>query len=317
MSANRQLPTDHLVFRLLYPHWQKTLALNAAARDTLVPHVIVKLIGFEDAQAYEFIYHAYENFDFQAQYVPTDLRRRGFPPEDLNDRKYHNYAYARCIHSMWYKIRKYVAEMLAIKYKGPNADTQVKQDEHLQNWSAEMRKSVKDGGANIKSFPTLSTVKELVDCVTMCIHIASPQHTAVNYLQTYYQSFVVNKPPCLYAPLPTSLEQLLGYTESDLVAALPMNHPQDWLLSSHIPYLLSFKPGDKESLIMYAASKYHVYKLKSGADEKATAAAAARFYMALADSEKEFKRYGKETDDSKTILYEVLSPAWNAVSILI
>jgi len=317
VAANRQLPPDHLVFRLLYPHWQKTLSLNAAARDTLVPHVIVKLIGFEDNQAFKFIQYEYENFDFKAQYVPTDLRRRGFPPEHLNARKFHNYAYARCIHSMWYKIRNYVAEMLSLRYKGPNADTQVKEDEALQNWSEEMRKSAKDGGANLKSFPTMSTVDELVDCVTMCIHIASPQHTAVNYLQNYYQSFVVNKPPCLYAPLPTSLNQLLGYTESNLVKALPMNHPQEWLLSSHIPYLLSFKPGDKESLIIYAASKYHVYKFKSGADEQATAAAAARFYMALAASENEFKRYGMETDDSDKILYEVLSPAWNAVSILI
>ena len=317
VAANRHLPPDHLVFRLLYPHWQKTLSLNAAARDTLVPHVILELVGFEHVQALKFIRHAYANFDFKGQYVPADLRRRGFPPEHLNDRKYHNYAYARCIHSMWYKIRNYIAEMLSLRYKGPNADIQVREDRALQNWSEEMRKSTKDGGANLKSFPTLSTVNELIDCLTMCIHIASPQHTAVNYLQNYHQSFVVNKPACLYAPPPTSLNQLLGYTESDLVAALPMNRSRDWLLASHIPYLLSFKPGDKESLIIYAASKYHVYKYKNSPDEQATAAAAARFYMALAESEQEFKKYGQDTDDSDKISYEVLSPAWNAVSILI
>ena len=317
MAANRRLPPDHLVFRLLYPHWQKTLALNAAARNTLVPHVILDLIGFEQPQALNFIKHAYENFDFKGQYVPNDLRRRGFPPELLNDRKYHNYAYARCIHSMWYKIRNYVAEMLSIKYAGPNADKQVKGDADVQAWSAEMRKPPTEGGADLKSFPTLSTLDELTDCVTMCIHIASPQHTAVNYLQNYYQSFVVNKPACLYSAPPTSLTQLLGYKESDLVAALPMNHPHDWLLSSHIPYLLSFKPGDKESLIVYAASKYHVYKYKPGDDERRTKEAAARFYEALAASEKEFEQYGKETDDADKIKYEVLSPSWNAVSILI
>jgi hypothetical protein len=279
--------------------------------------VIVKLIGLEDKQASNFILSEYENFDFTAQYVPNDLRRRGFPPEKLNDRKFHNYAYARCIHSMWYKIRNYVDELLSIEYNGPDADAKVKQNEYLQKWSEEMRKSPEEGGANIKSFPTLSTFDELVDAVTMCIHIASPQHTAVNYLQNYYQSFVVNKPPCLYAPLPTSLDKLLGYTERDLVAALPMNHPQEWLLSSHIPYLLSFKPGDKESLIIYAASKYHVYKHKTSDKDKATAAAAARFYMALAESDREFKKYARETDDAGEILYEVLSPEWNAVSILI
>lgn len=130
VAANRQLPPDHLVFRLLYPHWQKTLSLNAAARDTLVPHVIAKLIGFEDKQAFKFIQYADENFDFKAQYVPTELRRRGFPPEHLNDRKFHNYAYTRCIHS---KIRNYVAEVLSIRYKGPHADMQVKEDKALQN----------------------------------------------------------------------------------------------------------------------------------------------------------------------------------------
>lgn len=314
VAANRQLPPNHSVFRLLYPHWQKTLSLNAAARDTLVPHVIINLIGLDKSQALNFIQHAYETFDFTGQYVPNDLRRRGFPPELLNDRKYHNYAYARCIHSMWYKIRNYVAEMLSINYGGPNADAQVKGDPFLQAWAEEMRNP---RGANLKSFPTLSTLSDLIDCVTMCIHIASPQHTAVNYLQNYYQSFVVNKPACLYTTLPTSLSQLLGYTESDLVAALPMNHPQEWLLASHIPYLLSFKPGDKESLIIYAASKYHVYKYKHGADEIKTKEAAARFYKALADSEKEFQQYGRETDDADVIRYEVLSPAWNAVSILI
>ena len=323
VSANRQLPPNHLVFRLLYPHWQKTLSLNAAARDTLVPNVIVKLIGFTDQQAFKIVQHAYESFDFQGQYVPRDLQRRGFPTAKSGDVKFHNYAYARCIHSMWQKIRSYVAEMLSQKYNGPNADAQVKGDADLQNWSAEMRKppAAENGGANIKSFPTLHTLDALIDCVTMCIHIASPQHTAVNYLQNYYQAFVVNKPPCLYRPPPTSLDQLLGYTEADLVKALPMNHSQEWLLSSHIPYLLSFKPGDKESLIMYAASKYHVYKFKPDSKDspnnQATADAAARFYADLAGSEHEFKRYAIATDDSETVMYDVLSPAWNAVSILI
>ena len=314
VAANRQLPADHPVFRLLYPHWQKTLSLNAAARATLVPDIVLKSIGFESQQAYRFLQHAYNTFDFQAQYVPVDLRHRGFNPKFLNNNKYHNYAYARCIHSMWCKIRSYVVDMLRIKY---DADTQVKEDRHLQDWSTEMRKPAFKGGAHIASFPALTTFEDLVDCVTMCIHIASPQHTAVNYLQNYYQAFVINKPACLYAPLPSSLDELLRYTEDDLVAALPMNHPQAWLMASHIPYLLSFKPGDKESLIVYAASKYHVYKYKSGDEEKATAAAAARFYRALAESEEEFRRYGAATDDSGTIAYNVLSPTWNAVSILI
>jgi hypothetical protein len=314
VASHRQLDPNHPVMKLLYPHWQKTLALNAAARNTLVPHVIVDLIGFEADEASSFIRHAYKDFDFKKRYIPTDLSHRGFPPEQLDRPKYHNYAYARCIHSMWHKIRSYVQDMLALDYPGPGADQDILRDEYIQAWSAEMRSP---SGADLPSFPTISTFEELVDCVTMCIHIASPQHTAVNYLQNYYQSFVVNKPPCLYTEPPSSLHDLLGYTENHLVKALPMNHTREWLLSSHIPYLLSFKPGNKESLIIYAASKFRVYRNKTSEKDQAIAQATGKFYTALADSEREFKSYAQATDDCGTISYEVLSPEWNAVSILI
>ncbi|KAI1261719.1 Lipoxygenase [Xylariaceae sp. FL1019] len=319
VAANRTLPQDHDVFQLLYPHWQKTLSLNAAARSVLIPFVIVPLIGMKDHHAHEFIRSEYKNFDFKGSYIPDDLRSRGFAPEHINDRKYHNYAWARCILSMWFKIRRYVETMLRLKYRGQDPDIQVRQDEYVQNWSKEMRAPVSEegDGADISTFPEFKTLDDLIDAVTMCIHIASPQHTSVNYLQNYYQAFVINKPPCLYAPPPTTRDELLGYTESDVVAALPMNHTHDWLLASHIPYLLSFKPGDKESLIIYAASKYHVYKFKTDDKEQAIAAAAARFYMDLAESELEFKKYGEATDDHMDIVYNVLSPSWNAVSILI
>ena len=117
--------------------------------------------------------------------------------------------------------------------------------------------------------------------------------------------------------MPETREILDGYKEADLVKALPMNHTREWLLASHIPYLLSFKPGDKESLIIYAASKYHVYKKKTEPDEIKVKEAAARFYASLAASEKEFKQYGRDVWDSNEIQYDVLSPSWNAVSILI
>lgn len=314
VGAYRNLPQDHSVFRLLYPHWQKTLSLNAAARAVLVPHVVVPLVGMPDEACYRFIQSAFTNFDFVGNYIPNDLRRRGFPPEQLHTRKFHNYTWARCIHSMWFKIRSYVSEMLSIKYA---SDTAVATDPALQSWSSEMRAPSSARGAGLSSFPELKTLEDLIDAVTMCIHLASPQHTSVNYLQNYYQSFVINKPPCLYTPPPPTLSALRTYTESDLVRALPMNHTHEWLLASHIPYLLSFKPGDKESLIIYAASKYHVYKFKKSPDEQRVRDAAARFYEGLAASEGEFRGYARDADDSDVIVYDVLSPSWNAVSILI
>ncbi|KAL8382988.1 hypothetical protein RB595_006657 [Gaeumannomyces hyphopodioides] len=319
VAANRTIPQDHDVYQLLYPHWQKTLSLNAAARTTLVPLVVAPLLGMEPNHVYKYLLSEYRSYDFEGSYIPADLAARGFPVDRLGDKKYHNYAWARCIHSMWLKLRAFVADMLALRYTGPDPHAQVRADDAVQAWSREMRApTAADGsGAGISSFPELKTLDSLVDAVTMCIHIASPQHTSVNYLQNYYQAFVVNKPPALFRPPPRARAELAGYGEDELVAALPMNQTHDWLMASHIPYLLSAKPGDKESLIIYAASKYHVYKLKTDGKGRDIARAAAKFYTSLAESEQEFRGYGQDTDDNDTIVYDVLSPSWNAVSILI
>ncbi len=64
VAANRVFPVDHVVFQLLEPHWYRTLPLNAAARDTLVPKIIFELVGLGGSQPKDFIKHAFANFDF-------------------------------------------------------------------------------------------------------------------------------------------------------------------------------------------------------------------------------------------------------------
>lgn len=73
VAANRSFPSDHPVFRLLEPHWFRTLSLNAAARDTLVPDIIIDLVGITKPQAMNFINHAFNTFDFCGKYIPNDL----------------------------------------------------------------------------------------------------------------------------------------------------------------------------------------------------------------------------------------------------
>ncbi len=73
VAANRSFPSDHPVFRLLEPHWFRTLSLNAAARDTLVPDIIIDLVGISNTQAMSFINYAFTTFDFCGKYIPNDL----------------------------------------------------------------------------------------------------------------------------------------------------------------------------------------------------------------------------------------------------
>jgi len=92
VAVHRTLPTDHLVYRLLEPHWLKTLSLNAAARSALVPSVIVEIVGLAENQLYAFIKDAYGCFKWTALYIPNELSKRGFPIDQLTGDKFHNYA---------------------------------------------------------------------------------------------------------------------------------------------------------------------------------------------------------------------------------
>ncbi|KAM7202572.1 putative lipoxygenase [Naviculisporaceae sp. PSN 640] len=310
VATNRTIPMNHAVHRLLYPHWYKTLSLNAAARTSLVPQVIRDIVGVSPAQASSFIRDAYDNYDFVASYVPNDLKRRGFPntEEGLKTPRYKNYPYAKNMLSLWTVLRRYAKSMLEIAF--PNDDSVLK-DEYIQAWYKEVR-----SGGHMPSFPEIKTLDSLVDAVTMCIFIASPFHSAVNYLQNFYQAFVVAKPPALCKSPPTALEALRKFKEPDLVTALPINRQREWLLAAQIPWLLSFKVEDDRSLLNYAASQWYVYKYKTSPAEVKVRDVSQRLYTDLQELQKAFY-YNSVAMDKGSVPYMVCDPGLTAVSILI
>jgi hypothetical protein len=308
VAAKRNFPTDHPVYKLLEPHWLKTLSLNASARSALVPSVIVPIVGVSEDQTYAFIRAAYKKFNWTDLYIPTDLTKRGFPIKDLNNPKYKNYAYAKNMALMWQVLTDFVTSSLKITYL--NNDAMVAGDQYIKAFCAEMQSST---GAGLKSFPTIKTFKELVDVIVMCIHTASPQHTSINYTQEYYYSFVINKPPSLFSPLPTTLSQIQSFTEKDILKALPASHAREWLLASHVPHLLSLKVAEDQTLINYAASLYNLSLVKQ---DDPTKAAAEKFYNDLKQLKAAFALNSAMMDD-QTISYDVMDPDATAVSILI
>ncbi|TGO87329.1 hypothetical protein BPOR_0233g00020 [Botrytis porri] len=308
ISSHRTFPETHPIFQLLAPHWLKTLPLNAAARASLIPQVIVHIDGLPSAGSLRMVCFQYETFDFIGGYIPHDLASRGFPLAELDTPKFHNYAYARNMKHIWFILRRFVAGMLRSSYP---SDSAVSSDQHLQNWCREIQS---ESGANISSFPTITTFDDLTDALTMCIHIASTQHTAVNYLQDYYQAFVPNKPSALFSPLPSSLHELESYTEKNLIDSLPVREPRSWLLASHLPYLLSSVVADDQSLLEYALSVRGVAGESDGTGEREEVAG--RFYEVLVGVEGVVNQVALGVDD-RTVLYRVLAPERTAVSILI
>jgi hypothetical protein len=287
-----------------------------------VPKIILQTVGLTSDNVYHFLLDAYHRFDWTKKYVPNDLESRGFPIKDLSSSKLHNYAYGRCIYLMWVVLRKFVAAFLRNEggKTGFRTDDDVIADPHINAWCNEMRG---DEQGAMKSFPIIQTLDQLIDAVTMCIHIASPQHTAVNYLQEYYQSFVVNKPPAICSEPPKNLEQLMKYTEKDLMNALPISRPHEWLLASHIVHLLNSRVAEEQNLVNYGRSLYALTK-----NSEPALASAARNLVA------DLLKLGDTTDgvgatvkgafsiitdqlDDKMVPYNVLDPITTAVSILI
>ncbi|CAO3686889.1 unnamed protein product [Umbelopsis vinacea] len=306
VAVQRAFPNNHIVYRLLEPHWSKTLSLNASARSALVPEVIARVVGYTEDQLYNYINDAYTRFDWQNLYVPRDLERRGFPPGELNAQRFQNYAYGKNVSDMWNAIRTFVSSVIISEL----TDQQVATDQYIQDWSNGMRR--RDGG-NMQSFPVITNMGELINAVVMCIHIAAPQHTAVNYLQQYYQSFVINKPPCLCAPLPATTKALMAYQEPDLIRALPVNHPRVWLLSEYLPYLLNSRVAADQSLVNYATS---LVVLSQQRGEPAIAAAATTFLNELQRLDNVFAQNNHDLGPNN-IPYLVMNPSNTANSIII
>lgn len=310
VATNRAVPMDHPLHMLLSPHWYKTLSLNAAARASLVPQVVCDIVGISPDQAFSFIRQAYDTYDFVGSYVPNDLKRRGFPDtvQGLKHARYKNYAYAKNMLALWDTLRTYVKAMLSPQYP---TDDKVASDPFVQEWCKEIR-----AGGAMPSFPEIKTLDALVDAATMCIHIASPFHSAVNYLQNFYQAFVIAKPPSLCREPPATLQQLKVFKESDLVASLPINRQRQWLLSAQVPWLLSFKVEDDRSLLNFALSQWNVYKYKAGEREKSVREASLGLYAGLQELQRTFY-YHSTGMEKGSVPYMVLDPGLTAVSILI
>ncbi|KAK6529069.1 hypothetical protein TWF694_004287 [Orbilia ellipsospora] len=319
VAMMRTVEEKHVVFRLLKPHWVKTLPLNHAARLLLMPKIIKPIAGMRPSDMNTFTQTAYANFDWESKYIPNDLHNRGFPnrTKDLDNKKWRNYPYARNMVQMWDAIHNFVGRVLTDHYEN---DAAVQRDTQIQDWVNEMHS---DKGARQKLFPNIHSLNDLINVVTMCIHIASPQHTAVNYLQEYYQTFVPNKPPSFFKPIPKSQSELAKVNEQFIVSSLPFTAPtlgrpgtgNVWLLAAHLPHLLSDEvhaPLDMES---YADQAIQIEQMSGS---RASVIAAREFKKSIQTLKTSFEKHSSEMSVKPTPTgYDVMDPKKMAVSILI
>jgi Lipoxygenase len=253
-----------------------------------------------------FVNKSYTDFDFVGRYSHNDLTTRGFDTSKLDEPKFHNYLYARNIVKCWDVLHSFVSDVMTGAY--PNGDADVLADTYLAGFCAEMRSQE---GGQLSSFPVVKTLAELIDMVTMCIYISSPQHTAINYLQQFHLSFVPNRPGSLAEPLPTSLAALQDITEKDIVDSLPTSGSDmaEWMLMAQVPYLLSSEVDPESNIEEYAESTKE-------SPNPLIARAGVSFAANIKGLKALFDQYNTEKDDQVTA-YDVLDPNVMAKSILI
>lgn len=325
VAAHQAFADDIPIYNLLEPHWDSTLALNEGARTNLVPNVIVDIAPLPKtgpANVYTYINWAFANFDFVGLYIPNDLAARGFDIDKLGDKDgiYKNYTYARNMIQMWTSLKTFVTEYIGC-FPQYATDEQVAKDKDIIKWYTTLRSTVVGQGGGITTFPIIDTRDKLIDALTMCIHIASPQHTAINYLQQYYMSLVINKPPCLYTPLPQSLSELEEMTEKKFLKALPIGYgehswssqyrqqTQTYMLASHLPWLLSWTVAGEQNIVACAQSLWH------GSNTEVRKVAKA-WLDDLDSLTTKFQENAADLTD-KDLKYDVMDPHGTAVSILI
>ncbi|WP_394844168.1 SRPBCC family protein [Pendulispora brunnea] len=190
--------TTHPIGKLLEPHFKQTIGINYMARQTLVASkgaFTDRTFAPGTAQALQLFLSAWEMYSFNTNAFPEELAARGFDEEGTDGVQ--NYYYRDDGFKIWRAIESYVGEVVNAVYANDNA---VAGDALIQRWAVEMTDPHR---ADIPGFPkAITSRKHLVSTLTNIIFQGSAFHSAVNFPQIDYLSYVPNRPDCTMAKMP-------------------------------------------------------------------------------------------------------------------
>ncbi|WP_394833697.1 SRPBCC family protein [Pendulispora rubella] len=189
---------EHPIGRLLDPHMRQTIGINYMARQTLVaPKGAFTDTTFAPgtAQALQLFLSAWEMYDFTANSFPEDLAARGF--DEAGTDGVQGYYYRDDGFKIWRALETYIGEVVNAVYANDNA---VAADALIQQWALET--SAPDR-ADIPGFPRAITSRtQLVRTLTNIVFQASAFHSAVNFPQIDYLSYIPNRPDSTLKKMP-------------------------------------------------------------------------------------------------------------------
>ena len=231
IAWHNALPADHVLHELLAPHFHDTIGINFLARQTLVSDVAPftdRTFSTGTAQALKIFLEAWKEYDFFSRGFAAQLESRGFD-EACND-GVEDYLYRDDGFRIWNALGTYVRGVVQAAWPSDDA---VAADSVIQAWCQEITDPER---GDVPGFPSaIHTQAELIKTLQTLIWCVSAAHSAVNFSQYDYLSYVPNRPDSLFAKMPDGE----GEIDEDVIRnALPdpiISHFQisfAWLLTA-------------------------------------------------------------------------------------
>ncbi|KAJ3066859.1 Hydroperoxide isomerase aloxe3 [Podochytrium sp. JEL0797] len=214
LATYRQLSTAHPIYKLLKPHFDGTININAQGREVFL-EMIRDVLSMGD-QIIDFFKFNYAAWKFSDMHPVNDLDKRGFGGKEATKASLNRegeYPWAEDTRDLFAIISSMCTDFVALFYAG---DEHVKTDSELQAWIKECGDFHK--GREVPE--SLNTRQELSEVLSMIIWTASAQHSSVNFPQYDYYGYILNRPTKTQM-MPLQTRDGSNVTEQTLVDFLP------------------------------------------------------------------------------------------------
>ena len=240
MGLMRNIPDAHPLYKLLRPYIRYTMAINAAARKSLLGSegIIANVFAIGSDGQNEVLRRSGRMFSIHWSNIKQNIKERG-----VSDRnKLPGYYYRDDGFKIWDALGEYALSIIDQYY---STDAAVVADKEVQSFCQDVHDNGFPGygknAVNGHDFPeSISTKAVLAEICTLIMFTGSAQHAAVNFGQYSTYSFVPNSPFTLHSPPPTKK----GSTSyQSLMKALP-NETETQSTIATISTLSSYSPDE-------------------------------------------------------------------------
>ncbi|MPY23059.1 hypothetical protein FM037_05045 [Shewanella psychropiezotolerans] len=214
IATHNSLPKEHIVSKLLTPHFHDTIGINFLARQTLVAEqgaITQSTFALGTAQGVQMVSNGWKSYDFFKSSFPEQLKARGFD-EEMSD-GLQGYYYREDGFLIWNAIGNYTSNVVKSAYSD---DAAVQADPALQAWAKELADP--ELGA-MPGFPAeITDLALLSHTLQTIIWMGSAFHSAINFPQFPYTALAPNRPATLAKQMPEGEQDI---SAEYIAAALP------------------------------------------------------------------------------------------------